>query len=197
MSGPKPRKPDRSAPTGAPRLIHAGELARLAGLHKTTVLQAVRRGEIRVSRTVGRSVRIAMADAATFLHTRGIVLDEALPAPPEPRRVVFVTERADAHRRFADNVPPHWALGAHLGLYDTLLSLGAQVPTAVALDLDLLGINPVHLVQALRADPRLSQVPLFALSHHDPLPDAAIHGVDAVLPARDPAAWQAALTALD
>ena len=42
---------------GRPKLLHAGEVARLAGLHKTTVLQAVRRGEIRASRTVGRSVR--------------------------------------------------------------------------------------------------------------------------------------------
>ncbi len=33
-----------AAPTAAPpKLLHAGEVARLAGLHKTTVLQAVRR----------------------------------------------------------------------------------------------------------------------------------------------------------
>ncbi|MBK8693788.1 MAG: excisionase family DNA-binding protein [Deltaproteobacteria bacterium] len=76
---PKTRvPPDAPAPTARPpRLLHAGEVARLAGLHKTTVLQAVRRGEIRASRTVGRSVRIALPDATAFLQSRGIALAEA------------------------------------------------------------------------------------------------------------------------
>lgn len=178
--------------------MHAGELARLAGLHKTTVLQAVRRGEIRVSRTVGRSVRIALADAAAFLSSRGITLVEELSTPPAPRRLALLTERAEVHHRLAEALSPGWSLGPHQDPYAALLALGAQAPTAVVLDLDLLGINPRALVRALRADPALGAVPLFALSRFESLPpDPSTEGVDAVLHESDLSSLQAALASLD
>lgn len=177
--------------------MHAGELARLAGLHKTTVLQAVRRGEIRVSRTVGRSVRIAVADAASFLSSRGITLAEEFSPPAAPRRLALLAERAEVHHRLADALPPGWSLGPHQDLYAALLALGAQAPTAVVLDLDLLGINPRALVRGLRADPALGAVPLFALSRFEALPpDPVAEGVDAILHESDLSSLHAALVAL-
>ncbi len=177
--------------------MHAGELARLAGLHKTTVLQAVRRGEIRVSRTVGRSVRIALADATAFLGSRGISLADALATPAEPRRVALLTERAELHRRFGEALPSGWSLAPHQDLYEALLALGACAPAALVLDLDMVGLNPGALVRAVRANSALGHVPLLAISRFDARSaDGAVPLSDAALPESDPAAWLAALAAL-
>ncbi len=198
VTGPRVRKTERTVTAAAPKLMHAGELARLAGLHKTTVLQAVRRGEIRVSRTVGRSVRIALADAAAFLGSRGITLADALSTPTEPRRVALLTERADLHRRLAEALPHGWSLAPHQDLYDALLTLGVHRPAALVLDLDLVGLSPDALTRAIRADPALGPVPLLALSRFPVhAADVPPRGVDVALDESDAASWHAALAALD
>ncbi len=197
VTGPRARKAERTVTAAVPKLMHAGELARLAGLHKTTVLQAVRRGEIRVSRTVGRSVRIALADAAAFLGSRGITLADALATPTEPRRVVLLTERADLHRRFAESLPHGWSLTPHQDLYDALLALGACAPAALVLDLAMVGLNPDALARAIRTNPALGRVPLLAISRFEAPSEGSAQPLDVALHESDAASWHAALAALD
>ncbi|TAK29679.1 MAG: DNA-binding protein [Myxococcaceae bacterium] len=197
---PKTRvPPDAPAPTARPpRLLHAGEVARLAGLHKTTVLQAVRRGEIRASRTVGRSVRIALPDAAAFLQSRGIALAEASAAPTEPRTVAVLTEDPEVLRRFGEHLPTRWQLAAHQGLYDDLITLGLRPPSAIVVDLDLLGLNPLAILRSLRAHPALGHVPLLALSQGEaPLIGALAHGAEVALKASEVSQWRSALAAIE
>ena len=182
---------------GRPKLLHAGEVARLAGLHKTTVLQAVRRGEIRASRTVGRSVRITLPDAAAFLLSRGISLTVSSAAPTEPRSVVVLTERAEVHQRFGEALPPAWRLAPHHGLYDDLLTLGHNPPSAIVLDLDVLGLNPLAILRAVQAHATLGAVPVLALSQLEaPLDGARAHGAAFALHAADAPGWRGALASL-
>lgn len=180
-----------------PKLLHAGEVARLAGLHKTTVLQAVRRGEIKASHTVGGSVRIALPDAAAFLHSRGIAFSVTQAAPAEPRTVVVLTENAEVHRRFGESLLPSWQLVPFRGLYDDLLTLGLRPPSAIVVDLDLLGLNPIALFRSLRAHPALGLAPIMALSHSTAaLAGAVAHGAEVALLASDGARWRTALAAI-
>jgi excisionase family DNA binding protein len=190
--------PGSAAPAAAPpKLLHAGEVARLAGLHKTTVLQAVRRGEVKASRTVGRSVRIALPDAVAYLQSRGISLAVAKTAPSEPNTVVVLTEQPEVHRRFGELLTSAWRLSPHHGLYADLLTLGLRPPAAVVVDLDLLGLNPLAIVRALRADAVLGQLPLLALSQVDaPLAGAVAHGAEVALRAADAAQWRAVLAGI-
>jgi excisionase family DNA binding protein len=190
--------PEPTAPAPAPaKLLHAGEVARLAGLHKTTVLLAVRRGELKASRTVGRSVRIALPDAVAFLQSRGISLAVAKTSPSEPRVVVVLTEQAEVHRRFGELLGAAWRLSPRNGLYDDLITLGLRPPAAVVIDLDVLGLNPLAIVRVLRAHAVLGQVPLLALSQVDaPLAGAVAHGAEVALRAGDAAKWRAALAGL-
>ena len=183
---------------GIPKLLHAGEVARLAGLHKTTVLQAVRRGEIKASRTVGRSVRIALPDAAAFLLSRGISLTLSHAAPAEPRALVVLTEHAEVHRRFGENLPPFWKLVPHHGLYDDLLTVGLHPPAAIVVDLDLLGLNPLAILRSLRAHAVLGLVPIMALSQVDAaLAGALAHGAVFAFRAAEAGHWRSALASLE
>ncbi|MDB4932317.1 MAG: hypothetical protein JWM10_4801 [Myxococcaceae bacterium] len=190
--------PDPAPPPAAtPKLLHAGEVARLAGLHKTTVLQAVRRGEVKASRTVGRSVRIALPDAVAYLQSRGISLAVTRTAPSEPNAVVVLTEQAEVHRRFGEILSSAWRLGPHHGLYEDLLTLGLRPPAAVVVDLDVLGLNPLAIVRALRAHAVLGQLPLLALSQTDaPLAGAVAHGAEVALRAGDATQWRAVLAGI-
>lgn len=194
-------RPDAPAPAAAaapPRLLHAGEVAKLAGLHKTTVLLAVRRGEIRASRTVGRSVRIALPDAAAFLQSRGVSLAAmARAAPAEPLAVVVLTERAEVHGRFGEHLPPSWRLVPHRGLYDDLLTLGLRPPAAIVVDLDLLGLNPLAIVRSLRAHPVLGLLPILTLSQVEaPLAGALALGAAVALRASEGPGWRSALASI-
>ncbi len=187
-----------AAVVGIPKLLHAGEVARLAGLHKTTVLQAVRRGEIKASRTVGRSVRIALSDAAAFLLSRGISLTLSHAAPAEPRALVVLTEHAEVHRRFGDILPPLWKLVPHRGLYDDLLTVGLHPPAAIVVDLDLLGLNPLAILKSLRAHAVLGIVPIMAVSQFDAtLAGALAHGAVIALRASESSNWRSAFATLE
>ena len=196
----QPEAPTPGAPPvpGPPKLLHAGEVARLAGLHKTTVLQAVRRGEIRASRTVGRSVRIALPDAAAFLQSRGISLAVDSVAPAEPRTVAVLTEDPELLHRFGDNLPTRWRLAPHHGLYDDLLTLGLRPPSAIVVDLDLLGLNPLAILRALRAHPVLGLVPVLAVAQGEgALSGALAQGAEVALMASEASLWRSALAAIE
>lgn len=193
------KPPTDAAPTDPahPALIHAGELARLAGLHKTTVLLAVRRGELKVSRTVGRSVRIAWPEAVAFLEARGVSLAARGEPAPGTRSLVVLSEQTDVHPFFARLLPAPWSLAPRRDLYEDLLSLSVSPPGAIVLDLDLLGLNPLAVLRALRSHPTLGAVPALALSRFEaPLADAEAHGARVALRAADEARWREAFAAL-
>lgn len=190
--------PEAAEPSAAPtKLLHAGEVARLAGVHKSTVLQAVRRGDLRASRTVGRSVRVALPDAAAFLLARGVSLSEAVDAPAAPRTVALLTEHPEVHQRFGELLPAPWVLVPHQGLYDDLLSAGRFPPAVTVVDLDLLGLNPMAILRSLRAHGVLGRGPILALSQGDTALEAAVaHGAEAALRASDAAGWVATFASL-
>jgi excisionase family DNA binding protein len=194
-SMPRARVVPESATIANPsRLLHAGEVARLAGVHKTTVLQAVRRGELRASRTVGRSVRIALPDAAAYLLTRGISVTVANAQPAEPRVLVLLTEHPEVHAAFGELLPGTWRLCPFRGLYDDLLTVAVHGPAAIVVDLDVLGLNPVAILRSLRVHASLSRAAIFALSQDDAALEGALaHGADAALRAADAPGWLVAL----
>jgi hypothetical protein len=64
-------------------------------------------------------------------------------------------------------------------------------------DLDLLGLNPLAVLRALRAHAALGPVHLLALSQVDaPLAGALAHGAVVALRAAETARWQEALAGL-
>lgn len=155
------------------KLLHAEELARLAGVHKSTVLLAIRRGELRASRTAGRSARIALEDARSYLRSRG------RPVPPELDlrggipQVAVITESADVVNLARHALPGGVELLGAGEVYSALVAIGAHTPAAVVLDLDLRFMNPAVLIRALRAAPNLRGTRIVAVGLRDELFGAA------------------------
>ncbi|MBI5516909.1 MAG: excisionase family DNA-binding protein [Deltaproteobacteria bacterium] len=148
------------------KLLHAEELARLAGVHKSTVLLAIRRGELNASRTVGRSVRIHPEDAVRYLQARGCAI------PPELRspglHVHVVSEDPEVPRWLAKVAPA--GVEVHAGdPYHLLIQVGAEGPPLVVVDLDLASMNPVQVVRALRASPGLGDTRVVAIGAQNDL----------------------------
>ena len=104
------------------KLLHAEELARLAGVHKSTVLLAIRRGELRASRTAGRSARIAPEDARAYLRMREKPIPAELEAHGGVARVAVLIDGDDAAPLAAAVV---WVVAGHAlaGVPLTLLHL--------------------------------------------------------------------------
>lgn len=161
------------------KLLHAEELAKLAGVHKSTVLLAIRRGELRASRTVGRSARIAPEDARAYLRSR----EKPIPAELEPSGgVVYagvVTESLEIANLVKQAVPAGVQFIGDGDVYASLIAVGAHAPQVVVVDVDITFLNPLVLIRALRAATQLKGSKIVTLGLRDELFSAArVAGAD-------------------
>ncbi len=177
----------------AVKLLHAEELARYAGVHKSTVLLAIRRGELRASRTAGRSARIAYEDARTYLRGRNRPVPDEIAATEAPPRVAVITESSEVTSIVRSALPR----GIELldgDVYSALISVGAWNPQVVIVDLDLAFMNPMVVIRALRAASDLGPMRIVAAGLRDDLFSAArLAGADETLVKIDHKALGAAM----
>ena len=155
------------------KLLHAEELARMAGVHKSTVLLAIRRGELRASRTAGRSARIAPEDARAYLRSRNRVIPPELEARGGTVQVAVLTDNPDVLAVVQQAVPDGSELIGTADLFESLILVGASTPTALVLDLDMVFMNPVALIRALRSAASLRGAHIIAVGLRDDLFGAA------------------------
>lgn len=155
------------------KLLHAEELARMAGVHKSTVLLAIRRGELRASRTAGRSARIAPEDARAYLRSRNRVIPPELEARGGTVQVAVLTDNPDVLAVVQQAVPDGSELIGTADLFEALILVGASTPTALVLDLDMVFMNPMVVLRALRTTTNLRNVHVVALGVRDELFGAA------------------------
>ena len=155
------------------KLLHAEELAKMAGVHKSTVLLAIRRGELRASRTAGRSARIAPEDARAYLRSRNRSIPPELEARGGTVQVAVLTDNTDVLSIVQQSVPEGAELIGTADLFESLILVGASTPTAVVLDLDMVFMNPMVVLRALRTTTNLRNVSVLALGVRDELFGAA------------------------
>jgi excisionase family DNA binding protein len=131
------------------RYLRAEELARMAGLAKSTVLAAIRRGEIRSSRTLGRGTRIPFDSAREYLTQRGRDVPDEL-REARASAIAVITEQSSVTERVRALAQPNWTVNG-CGAYATLLWVGAHAPAWVVVDLEMALMNPFPVVRALAA----------------------------------------------
>ncbi len=155
------------------KLLHAEELARLAGVHKSTILLAIRRGELHASRTVGRSARIAPEDAKAYLLARGKSVPPELDVDAEHTSLSVLTESPDVLAMVSHATPAGVEIIGAGGLYGTLIAVGSRLPGILVVDLDMVFMNPVALIRALRSSVSLRGAHVIAVGLRDDLFGAA------------------------
>jgi excisionase family DNA binding protein len=155
------------------RLLHAEELARLAGVHKSTILLAIRRGELKASRTVGRSARITPEDAKEFLRTRNKPVPSDIDVYVGTNNLAVLTENPELLGVVQHAMPAGMELISSGSPYVTLIAVGARVPSLLVVDLDMVFMNPVALIRALRNSSILRSARIVAVGMRDDLFGAA------------------------
>jgi len=155
------------------KLLHAEELARLAGVHKSTVLLAIRRGELRASRTAGRSARIAPEDARGYLRLRNKPIPTELEARGGITQVAVLTESPEIVALVRQAMPEGTELLGDADVYSSLISVGSSIPSAVVVDLDVNFLNPIMLLRALRTSTTLRGARFLAVGLREDLFTAA------------------------
>ncbi len=154
-------------------LLHAEQLARMAGVHKSTILLAIRRGELHASRTVGRSARIAVEDARRYLLERNKELPPELEQPARRATLAVLAEGTDALQVVQRALPSGFEVLGTNGLYGSLIAVGSRAPDVIVVDLDMVFMNPIGLVRSLRASPNLRAAQVVAVGLRDDLFGAA------------------------
>lgn len=155
------------------KLLHAEELARMAGVHKSTILLAIRRGELHASRTVGRSARISPEDAKAFLLDRGKEVPPELEEQTSRVTLVVLTENPDVLGMVRQALPGGAVVRGSSNLYGSLIAVGARAPEVIVVDLDLMFLNPALLIRALRNSPTLCATHIVGVGLRDDLFGAA------------------------
>lgn len=155
------------------KLLHAEELARMAGVHKSTILLAIRRGELHASRTVGRSARITPEDARKYLVGKGKDVPPELDLEVNKVTLAVLTESPDVVAVVHKAAPEGVEFVTGGSLYGSLVAVGARSPQVVVVDLDLVFMNPIGLIRSLRASSALRGTAVIALGLRDDLFGAA------------------------
>ena len=155
------------------KLLHAEELARMAGVHKSTILLAIRRGELHASRTVGRSARITPEDARKYLVGKGKDIPPELDLQVNRVSLAVLTESPDVVGVVHRAAPEGVEFVTAGSLYGTLLAIGARAPQVIVVDLDLVFMNPVGLIRSLRSSTALRGAAVIAVGLRDDLFGAA------------------------
>ncbi len=132
------------------RYLRAEELARFAGVAKSTVLSAIRRGEIPSSRTVGRGTRIAVETARHYLESRGRAVPEEL-REQRATAISVVTENDSLPQRIRAFVSEGWSVSGSPRAYSSLVAIGAESPAMVVVDLALSLLNPFEVIREIRS----------------------------------------------
>lgn len=133
------------------KLLNADELARYANVHKSTVLLAIRRGELRASPTEGRSSGIRIDDARDYLRSREVPIPQELLTDEAVSRVGVLTESLEILSLMRRALPPNTELVGGSDLKASLVLFGTQAMASVVLDLDVTFMNPIAVIRSLRA----------------------------------------------
>lgn len=171
------------------RYLRAEELARFANVAKSTVLAAIRRGEIPSSRTVGRGTRISLDAARAYLTRRGAPIPDTL-RESNASTIAVVTERSELIERVRAASHASWTVTGSPETYATLLWIGTHAPAIVVVDLDMVLLPAFEVLRAVRSHPTLVGARLVAIGSLPELVraarelganDAALHGDDDAL----------------
>ncbi len=145
----------------------------MAGVHKSTILLAIRRGELHASRTVGRSARIAPEDARKYLQSRGRDVPPELDLALDRVAVAVLSESPEVLAMIHRLAPSGAELLSAASLYAGLLAVGARAPQVIVVDLDLVFMNPIALIRSLRGAAALRNATVVAIGLRDELFGAA------------------------
>lgn len=140
-------------------LLRPSELARLWGLHPSTVNGWIREGRLPAIRTPGAQYRVREADARAYCKEQGLPVPRGVQHPggaivllgaPSP------TQRAIARACKARDA----SVAAWTNVLDGLIVIATTPPDVVAIDAGTTSVRALDLVRALRRHERTAEVPV-------------------------------------
>lgn len=154
-------------------LLRPSELARLWGLHPSTVNGWIREGRLPAIQTPGAQYRVREADARAYCKEHGLPVPRDVQHPggaivllgaPSP------TQRAIARACKARDA----SVAAWTNVLDGLLVVAATPPDVLAVDAETTSVRALDLVRALRRHERTASLPVVV---HDAASRSAARGL--------------------
>jgi excisionase family DNA binding protein len=146
-------------------LFTASEVARFCHVDLKTIHNWSDRGEIPHFRTPGRHLRFRRADVVEFLRKYGYPVPEQLQAGRTKVHVVGEARVVESIRARLDQT---YDIAVFNHAVDALISIGAEKPDIVILDLESAELDGATLVSQLHANPATQHIRIVALASDDP-----------------------------
>lgn len=131
-------------------LFTASEVARFCQVDLKTIHNWSDRGEIRHFRTPGRHLRFRRSDVLDFLRKYGYPIPDVLQAGRP--RVITVTDDAGASAGVEKSLSKQFEVSTSDSPLDTLITVGAQTPDVVVMDVDVGKVSALEVVAALKTN---------------------------------------------
>lgn len=144
------------------RYLTPAQLAKLAGVHPTTILKAIQAGRIEVQNTPGGHHRIARAAAEAFLESLGI---STATLHKRKVRVLVITPDADLGRAMVERRNGRYEVEVADHLMAAGVAIGRFNPDIVVADGRMDGLLAAESLALLRPEPRSKVVALADLSN--------------------------------
>lgn len=150
-------------------LLRPSELARLWGLHPSTVNGWIHEGRLPAIRTPGAQFRVREADARAYCKEHGLPVPRGVQHPGGA--VVLLGAPSPTQRAIARACKAREAsVTAWTNVLDGLIVVGADPPDVIAIDAATTSVRALDLVRALRRHERTASVPVVV---HDAPPRSA------------------------
>jgi len=133
----------------APELFTASDAARFCQVDLKTIHNWADKGEIRHFRTPGRHLRFRRLDVLDFLRKYGYPIPEVLRLGKP--KVVAVDQDANILAALRRVLSRRFDLTTFENPFDALVAVGSIQPDAIVLDIEIPGINGLHLLERLKA----------------------------------------------
>jgi len=167
-------------------LFTAPQLAALCGVELKTIHNWIGKGMIKHFRSPGRHIRIRREDLIDFMERFGYPLPEELKLNAEKPVVAIVDSDTESVSALKRSLNRKFEVKGFNDPYEALITLGADPPSAVVLNLDMNGFESISILKNLKKSPRFSTVPVITMGSDPSRKDDALNaGADDFLSGQD------------
>lgn len=151
----------------AVRLLGTVEIAKLVGLHQTTIINWIDDGKLTSFKTLGGHRKVTAEELVAFLRRNGMPVPAELRKLASGKRIVIVDDEAAVLKILARRLAKAdatYEIRTFTSSVDALLEIGSANPDLIIVDIFIPDMDGYQLCRQIRANPRTNSMAIIAIS---------------------------------
>lgn len=149
------------------RLLGTVEIAKLLGLHQTTIINWIDDGKLKSFKTLGGHRKVAAEELVAFLRQNAMPVPAELTATAGGKRIFIVDDEPAIQKLFARRLAKAdatYEIHTFTRSVDALLEIGQSPPDLIIVDIFIPDMDGYQLCRQIRDNPLTGKIPIIAIS---------------------------------